>query len=478
MKKKRFREATRVFDWRRAHPAQVRAHRAGSQTQNTGTKFKTSKTNHPYLRFGNSDEDRDAKYVMASLLKKDMNVAPAVDWDKLDAIGISDKLAPYLIRQFEDPLFGVVTDEAWNNIFRINENVHMELTLEFLSTFKYEKETTEEDIRFRLMGNWHDVSLARFAYLLDLYPEELAFHPYFPTYLSTYDRGEFSEGRCGSFFQEIANVNNTIPRDNKASQIQNLIHRMLHRLLAFTVNQSFGFDKCPYLDLPALWGAINPDVRFHLPHAIAVFFRERAKGQNTLSPICGGNMITRIAKKLGDFSSINMLTVKTEHPKILSESHFKSMIRRVGPNTFDFIGITSTTPPPGFGAEEAQPSASRQSRRRQHEHEQQGPEQEVNLNFLYNQMVQMDLNRREEMRQMDLRRQQEANAMGHYLDDTHQFMGHMYQQAGWQLPPQYPYPTWDQRMGYSGQSSRAHGDPSGGDYQPQGHGFDEPEDLD
>ncbi|KAI3709621.1 hypothetical protein L2E82_39387 [Cichorium intybus] len=253
---------------------------------------------------------------------------------------------------------------------------------------------------------------------------------------------------------------------------------MLHRLLAFTVNQSFGFDKCSYLDLPALWGAIIPEVKFHLPHAIAVFFRERAKGQNTLSPICGGNMITWIAKKLGDFSSINMLTVKTEHPKILSESHFKSMIRRVAPNTFDFVGITSTMPPPGYGAEEAQPSASRQSRRRQHEHEQQGPEQEVNLNFLYNQMVQMDLNRREEMRQMDLRRQQEANAIGHYLDDTHQFMGHMYQQAGWQLPPQYPYLTWDQRMGYSGQPSGAHGDPSGGDYQPHGHGFDDTEDLD
>ncbi|KAI3689517.1 hypothetical protein L2E82_47477 [Cichorium intybus] len=457
MKKKRFREATRVFDW--AHPAPVEARRAG-------TKFKTTNSNHPYLRFGNSDEDRDAKYVLASLIKKDMNVAPAIDWDKLDAIGISDKLAPYLIRQFEDPLFGVVIDEAWNNIFRINENVHMELTLEFLSTFKYEKET-DDDIRFRLMGTWHDVSLSRFAYLLDLYPEELAFHPHFPAYLSTYDKGDFNEGRCSEFFQEIANVNNTIPRDNKASQIQNPIHRMLHRLLAFTVNQSFGFDKCPYLDLPTLWGAINPDVKYHLPHAIAVFFRERAKGQNTLSPICGGNMITRIAKKLGDFSSINMLTVKTEHPKILSESHFKSMIRRVAPNTYDFIGIATTTPPPGFGSEAAQPSASRQSRRRQHEHEQQGPEQEVNLNFLYNQMV-----------QMDLRRQREANALGHYLDDTQQFMGHMYQQAGWQLPPQHPYPTWDQRMGGAGQSSGAHYDPSGGDYQPQGHGFDDTEDLD
>ncbi|KAI3700213.1 hypothetical protein L2E82_44834 [Cichorium intybus] len=120
----------------------------GRTAPGKGTKFKTTKTSHPYLRFGNSDEERDAKYVMANLLKKDIMVAPAVDWDKLDAIGISEKLAPYLIRTFEDPLFGVVTDEAWNNIFRINENVHMELTLEFLSTFKYEKETTEEDIRF------------------------------------------------------------------------------------------------------------------------------------------------------------------------------------------------------------------------------------------------------------------------------------------------------------------------------------------
>lgn len=443
-----------------------------------GTKFKITKTSHPYVRFGNSDEERDAKHVLSNLQKKDMMVAPAVDWDKLDAIGISDKLTPYLIRSFEDPVFGVVTDEAWNNIFRINENVHMELTLEFLSTFKYEKETTVEDIHFRLMGNWHDVSLARFAYLLGLYPEELTSHPHFPNYLSTFDKGEFDDARCGIFFTEIANVNNAIPRDNKATQIQNPIHRMLHRLLAFTVNQSYGYDKCPYLDLPALWGAINPNVRFHLPHAIAVFFRERAKGQNNLSPICGGNMITRIAKNLGDISAINMLTVKTEHPKILSESHFKSMIRRVAPNSFDFVDTTSTTTPPGYGTEEAQPSASRQSRRRQHENAQQGPEQEVNINYLYNQMFQMDINRREELRQMDMRRQQEANAMRQYLDDTHQFLRHMYQQAEWQLPPQYPYQTWDQRMGRTGQSSGAHGDPSGGDYQPQGHGFDEAEDLD
>ncbi|KAL6550640.1 hypothetical protein OROMI_021128 [Orobanche minor] len=422
-----------------------------------GTKFKVTKSQHPYVRFGNSDEDGDAKIILHDLFKRDMLVAPAIDWDRLEAIGISAKLEPFLIRTFHDPALGEVMDNSWYHVFHIHEDVHMELTLEFLSTFKYEKEATDEAIRFRLMGQWHDVSLPQFAYLLGLYPAELTSHPYFPNFLNTFEKESFSEMRCHEFFRGIADCAQTLPKDLKASQIRNPKHRMLHRLLSFTLNQSYGYDKCPYIDMPALWGAINPEVRFKLPHAFAIFFRDRAKGQRGVSPICGGNFITRIAKNLGDISNIQMLTVKSESPKILSENHFKKMLKRLSPNSFDFIDEPSPERPPGFEGE-AQPSASRSRRRRQQGPAQSGPEQEVDLNFIYNQM-----------QQMEIRRQQDINALGYYLDDTHRFMGHMYDQEGWDTPPQYPYPTWDMRRGGAGPetSTGVQFEQPGGQYQTQ-----------
>lgn len=397
-----------------------------------------TKSSHSFVKFGNTDEERDAKSQLGHLISKEMVVAPAVDWEKLETIGIFDHLRPYLIRTFNDARFGRVTDEAWNNTFRIHEKVYMELTLEFLATFKYEKEDTPEIIRFRLMGNWHDVSLARFAFLLGLYTEDFTSHPNFPTYLNTFEKGPFTDTRCLDFFQQIANVT-TAPSDNKATQIRDPIHRMLHRFITFTVSQSYNNDKCPHLDLFPLWGAIYPETKVNLPHLFALYFRERSKGQSILSPICGGNFITRIAKNLDGTSSILKLTMKSETPKVLSESHFKNMIRKISRNVYTFVDPTPVMVVPADEQEQAQPAAPRHTRPRQNEPIQPGPQPEMNIQFLYDQM-----------REMHLARQQEANALGEYFDDTHQFMGHMYQQAGRQLPPQFPYQTYNQRMGRGG----------------------------
>ena len=75
-------------------------------------------------------------------------------------------------------------------------------------------------------------------------------------------------------------------------------HRLLHRLIASTVNQRNEVKKVNSSDLFILWCFLERR-HLNLPLFISIFLACNGKGARVTSPICGGHLITRLAKKFG-----------------------------------------------------------------------------------------------------------------------------------------------------------------------------------
>lgn len=76
---------------------------------------------------------------------------------------------------------------------------------------------------------------------------------------------EFLEGVVGSTWWNIIANKVYIPKLAQEGNIRSPIHRLIHRLIACTINMRKDDDKVPNLDVFYLWSIITPNTFCSLP---------------------------------------------------------------------------------------------------------------------------------------------------------------------------------------------------------------------
>ena len=151
--------------------------------------------------------------------------------------------------------------------------------MEFYSTVQFDP--TEEDVtndrafRFRLGGVARSMSIAELGWYLDIYDEEDLAHAYFVTFLED-GLVDYSEDYdAGDFLASIGT--GAFDTTEKVTEIRNPGHRLLHRLIASTVNQRNEVNKVNSSDLFILWCFLERR-HLNLPLLIATFLASKGKG--------------------------------------------------------------------------------------------------------------------------------------------------------------------------------------------------------
>ncbi|KAJ9546695.1 hypothetical protein OSB04_019238 [Centaurea solstitialis] len=129
---------------------------------------------HPCLSFDSDNILRSEKLSLMieldRLRKRDVEIGSIVDLHFVEEIGFGDRLSSLLRREYRDH-FRVLrfVNNDWEKALKTHEPIYYELVLEFLATFSFDVEAYEEDridgpcIRFRLLGEWYEITLPRFG---------------------------------------------------------------------------------------------------------------------------------------------------------------------------------------------------------------------------------------------------------------------------------------------------------------------------
>lgn len=131
------------------------------------------------------------------------------------------------------------TCKGWNNLFAIQERVYKELCIEFFSTMVFHENvqdpTFPQALVFRLGGEYGERSLVEFLWMMGLYEAHKAMSPEFTMFLREVARAY--EGRVPGpeFWSNIASsvFNSSVSPE---SSIKSPIHRLIHRLITFSIH--------------------------------------------------------------------------------------------------------------------------------------------------------------------------------------------------------------------------------------------------
>ncbi|KAJ9541654.1 hypothetical protein OSB04_028160 [Centaurea solstitialis] len=188
---------------------------------------------------------------------------------------------------------------AWKAALDLRESVYRELTLEFIATYSFDEERGKESVRrpciqYRLGGRWFRQSLAQFAISLGLYTAGMVGTDYFEYYI----------GQCALAPPEDLDYNELWSQlgrgeyrrsNTKSGGLVDPGHRVLHRMIAYTLNQrKSSQDKIGDFELWLLHQLVRRDRHTHLAYIIADFLTG-ARGFRTSSGLLGGHYITRLA---------------------------------------------------------------------------------------------------------------------------------------------------------------------------------------
>jgi hypothetical protein len=212
----------------------------------------------------------------------------AIDWDFLQEIGAADR-ARAIIGQ----------DTPWSRLFAMMElPTYRELTVEFLSTFVYQRRTPETpagvpEVSFRLRGVWREMSLREFSVRVGLYTDEES-----RTELYVEDRTIEPRQTLVSFYRFIA----TDPfgaTQGKATEIVDPLYRCCHRLIASSVAARGCRDKVNMSDLFFLYCLL-----LRRPCSLGTGMAQYFQGVYTRQErgqLYGGPYVTQIARSFDGY---------------------------------------------------------------------------------------------------------------------------------------------------------------------------------
>ncbi|KAI3740491.1 hypothetical protein L2E82_30940 [Cichorium intybus] len=267
---------------------------------------------HQLLQFPQTiNNARRQRYMgeLAKIHKKDIHVPPCLDWEYAATIGLHHRMAPFTTKIHGATGF---TCHAWDRLFHFHEPIFRELTLEFLSTVQFEqyKELSDRTaLSFRLGGVSRECSVMELGLRLGLYTREEIALPIFSTFFEACLRIPPAEFRVADVWGTLANE----AYDSHTaveSMLRSPVHRVLHRLIASTVNHRKGSDK---------------GVCLNIPYTLAVFLTRKAKGAKRKSPISGGHLISRLAASYDVFSSPLVRGLTVSDPRLLTRNYLYQM---------------------------------------------------------------------------------------------------------------------------------------------------------
>lgn len=109
----------------------------------------------------------------------------------------------------------------------------------------------------------------------------------------------FPEGVNGvNWWATIAN-GMYIPAITQKGDIRSPIHRLIHNPFSSTINMRKDAEKVPNVDVFFLRSILLPRVFCNIPHCVAEFLAERVGKDRKGAPICGGMLVTRLARLFG-----------------------------------------------------------------------------------------------------------------------------------------------------------------------------------
>ncbi|KAI3690625.1 hypothetical protein L2E82_48769 [Cichorium intybus] len=331
---------------------------------------------HALLQFPTTiNNARRQRYLgeLAKIHKKDIHVPPCLDWEYAATIGLQHRLAPFTTKIHAETGF---TCHAWDRLFYFEEPIFREITVQFE---QYRDLSDRTALFFRLGGVSRECSVMELGIRLGLYTQEETALPIFSTFFEACLRIPPEEFRVADVWGALANEafdSHTAVE----SMLRSPVHRVLHRLIASTVNHRKGGDKVPVDDVFYLWCLTSEDVCLNLPYTLAVFLSRKAKGAKKNSPISGGHLISRLAASY-DMRVIDQDDHIREEDPVEQEE--------------DMDAQPEPQPEPEPQPQPIpQPAPGAHRRRRQRSPIQQDiQEQEIDLRFLAQQISRMELSR-------------------------------------------------------------------------------------
>lgn len=410
---------------------------------------------HALLQFPTTiNNARRQRYLgeLAKIHKKDIHVPPCLDWEYAATIGLHHRMAPFTTKIHGATGF---TCHVWDRLFHFQEPIFKELTLEFLSTVQFEQYRELSDrtaLSFRLGGVSRECSVMELGLRLGLYTREEIVLPIFSTFFEACLRIPPAEFRVADVWGALANE----AYDSHTaveSMLRSPVHRVLHRLIASTVNHRKGSDKVPVDDVFYLWCLKSEGVCLNLPYTLAVFLSRKAKGAKKKSPISGGHLKSRLAASYDVFSSPLAQGLTVSDPRYMNRSYLYQMrvidqddrIREEDPveQGDDMDAQPEPQPEPQPQPQPQRAPGAHRRRRQRSPIQQDVPEQEIDLRYLSQQMSRMDLSRERDMRRIEHDMQRlDRDILRRQVHDqwVSRSMQEFYASQGFQ--PSIPYPTY------------------------------------
>jgi hypothetical protein len=200
----------------------------------------------------------------------------------------------------------IIGSFIWKKAVEIKENTYKEWCLEFFSTVKVKKEIADEELfaegimKFRLGGTKHTVTLLELGRLLGVYSEEEVGIENFKKLIVKGERKKKNfDG--DKYWEEISGENVKVFGKKRVWKIRNPMLQVIHKILVKSVFHRNHYEQ--YVLDDDLWILHMFDKHQSISHVNLVWFMAQYPGKEAIAAggtrICGGHLVTRIAKGLG-----------------------------------------------------------------------------------------------------------------------------------------------------------------------------------
>lgn len=268
---------------------------------------------HPFLQFDHENYTAAQRNQYHENLTANINqpveAFPVLDWIDIDRVVDENRggeTGSDTLRRLLTMTYSLQTGDvgfvsyAWIRLFQIYEPIFRELVMEFFSTFAFNHRSTdfhEDTLTFQLGGEPRSMSLVEFAIAVGLYTEDETANPHFLDHLLSARVQKFNAMELAEHWGLVGNFD--FGGRPSYTHIRNPRHRLIHRLLAFSIAaRREGPEKVHQPDMFYL-GCIVRGTRVNIPYRLALWLHKKATGTRTSSSICGGQYVTRLARWFG-----------------------------------------------------------------------------------------------------------------------------------------------------------------------------------
>ena len=261
----------------------------------------SSRELHPFLHFGDGEEQALARYSKLSTLT--LSPEKMVDEASLDALGVKNQI------------FELLSNGGFYNLFHLMDLVFEVLTLEVLCTFDVNWKARDGlDVKFRLGGVYRSMNFHRFGLACGCYtnPDDRNIFRIEPK-LHQWNADEFWSELCGRRGMKFkASV-------SKASEMTDPVNRLIHKWLTKSITGRADSDSAlSKLDLFSLY-CMCRGKKPELGALMASHFN--AMTVKTSGHLYGGVYITKLARYFG----VQLRGLKSMKMGVLDMQTWKSM---------------------------------------------------------------------------------------------------------------------------------------------------------